>query len=300
MNAWVYAARPKTLPAAVVPVLLGSALAAGDGIFGAFAALVCLGFALLIQIGTNLANDYYDFLKGADTHERVGPRRAVASGDIAPRAMRIGVMLVFALAFAVGLMLVPLGGWPLLWIGLLCILCGWAYTAGPFPLAYNGMGDVFVIVFFGFVGTLVTYLVQAVSEGGADFVASAQALPARAWLVAWVPGALATNILIVNNLRDMETDARANKRTLIVRFGRGFGRAEYLLLLGSSVAVVVALALIDTAPQRLLPLVVLPMGIAAWMRLRKAVSGADYNALLGASARFLLLFAGLMAAGLIA
>ncbi|MFH1497048.1 MAG: 1,4-dihydroxy-2-naphthoate octaprenyltransferase [Verrucomicrobiota bacterium] len=157
---WFEATRPRTLPAAVAPVLVGTALAIRADSFVAPAALACLGFALLIQIGTNFANDYYDFIKGADTAERVGPRRAVASGLVKPGTMKLVTAITFAVAFLVGLSLLPYGGWPLLAIGVASVICGYAYTGGPYPLGYNGLGDLFVFIFFGLIAVGATAYVQ--------------------------------------------------------------------------------------------------------------------------------------------
>ena len=157
---WINAARPRTLPAAIAPVLLASALAWRDGLLKPAAALGCLVFAVLIQIGTNFANDYYDFMRGADTAERVGPQRAVASGLIAPATMKHAMIGVFTAAFLAGLMLLGYGGWPLLVIGVASIVCGIVYTGGPYPLGYNGLGDLFVFIFFGLVAVGATYFVQ--------------------------------------------------------------------------------------------------------------------------------------------
>lgn len=147
LSSWFLAIRPKTLPAAVCPVLVGSALAAQADSFRTIPALLCLVFALLIQIGTNFANDYYDFLKGADTEERQGPKRMTASGRISPKSMQRMTAAIFVLAFFVGLGLVPYAGWWLLGVGILSILLGYGYTAGPFPLAYLGLGEIFVMIF---------------------------------------------------------------------------------------------------------------------------------------------------------
>ena len=226
---WLGAARPRTLPAAVAPVLAASALAWRDGDFEPLAALACLAFALLIQIGTNFANDYYDFVQGADTAERVGPRRAVAAGLVTPATMKRAMAAVFIAAFLVGLTLLAYGGWVLLLIGLASIACGVAYTGGPYPLGYNGLGDVFVFIFFGLVAVATTYFVQAgvVTE--------------EAWIIGAGIGALAANILVVNNYRDVETDAKAGKRTLVVRFGRKAARIQFvcghLAALGALLAV---------------------------------------------------------------
>ena len=213
---WISAARPRTLPAAVAPVVVGASLAWRDSSdFQWWAALVCLFFALLIQIATNFANDYFDFLKGADTPDRVGPRRAVAAGLISPARMKGAMIAVFSLAILLGLSLLPLGGLPLLAIGLASVLCGVAYTGGPWPLAYKGLGDVFVFIFFGLVAVCATYYVQVSS------------LNWDAWLGGAAIGALAVNVLLTNNYRDVDTDARTGKGTLVVRFGRGFARCEF-------------------------------------------------------------------------
>lgn len=212
---WGEAARPRTLAAAVAPVMVATALAWQDRVFEPRAASLCLAFALLIQIGTNYANDYFDFKKGADTEGRVGPRRAVAAGLIAPAAMRRATAIVFGVAFLVGLGLLPYGGWPLLIVGMTSILCGVAYTGGPYPLAYHGWGDVFVFVFFGLVAVTATYFVQA------------GMLTPGAWWLGVMVGALSTNILVVNNYRDIETDRVAGKRTLAVRWGPGFAQGQF-------------------------------------------------------------------------
>ena len=224
---WVEAARPRTLPAAVAPVVAATGLAWQDDSFVAPAALACLGFALLIQIGTNFANDYFDFVKGADTAEGGGPRRAVAAGLVSARTMRGAMIATFLAAFLVGLTLLGYGGWPLLVVGLVSIACGFAYTGGPYPLAYHGLGDLFVFFFFGLVAVTATYYVQAGAIG------------TDALLVGAGVGALATNILVVNNYRDIDTDRKAGKHTLAVRLGRkatriqfGIGHGVALLVLG--------------------------------------------------------------------
>ncbi|MDR2844902.1 MAG: 1,4-dihydroxy-2-naphthoate polyprenyltransferase, partial [Puniceicoccales bacterium] len=229
MRVWWQACRPKTLPAAMAPVMLGSACAASVGHFSIWPALAALLFALLVQIMCNFANDYGDFVRGADTAERLGPTRAVASGQVPPQAMRRAVALLTAVAFGAGLVLVYWGGWWLIGVGAVCLLACLAYTGGPFPLAYNGLGDVFVIVFFGFVAVLFTAYVQCGT------------FPAAAWPAAAACGLLAANILVVNNARDMETDARAGKRTTVVRFGRGFARVQYAGSLVTALLVPVAL-----------------------------------------------------------
>lgn len=284
---WCEATRPRTLPAAVAPVLVGTALAWHDGVFQAGAAALCLGFALLVQIGTNFANDYYDFRRGADTAARVGPRRAVAAGLIAPHAMHRAMIAVFAAAFVVGLGLIAWGGPWLIAIGVASILCGIAYTGGPWPLAYHGLGDVFVFLFFGLVAVGGTYLVQA---GG---------WPAQAWLAGVAPGLLAANILVVNNYRDAETDAAANKRTLVVRWGRRAARWQFNVSLAGALLVPVVFLLRGDGFPVLLPLLVAPMGWRHARRLAAGGSAPELIALLGDTGKLLALHALLFGAGLI-
>lgn len=287
---WWEAARPRTLPAAIAPVVVASALAIHDGVFHLGAASICLLFALLIQIGTNFANDYYDFLKGADTAERTGPRRAVASGLIAPMTMRRAMVVVFGLAFLVGLTLLPFGGWPLLVIGLASIGCGIIYTGGPYPLAYHGWGDVFVFVFFGLVAVTATYFVQA-----------GQITPMAWWLGVGV-GALSTNILVVNNYRDMETDRAANKRTLVVRFGPVFAQGQFAsahLLVLLVLVLMWRAGVIGSGQAGGLALVAGFVGLRQLMTLREARDPAVLIQLLGHTGRHLALMALLLALAIV-
>ncbi len=284
---WLHAARPRTLPAAVAPVLVGSGLAWRDGRFDARAAGLCLGFGLLIQIGTNFANDYFDFIKGADTAARVGPRRAVASGLIAAGTMRAAMWGLFAAAFLCGLGLVHWGGPWLIAIGVASVLCGLAYTGGPWPLGYHGLGDVFVFVFFGLVAVGATYFVQA-GRPGLDVLLAATAI-----------GLLTNNILVVNNYRDADTDAAAGKRTLVVRLGRAFARAQF----GGSLLVAFAvvppvLALRAGCAWPLFPLILAPMATRHARRLREQVAPAEQILLLGDTGRLLALYAVLLTVGL--
>ncbi len=214
---WLGAARLRTLPAAAAPVLLGTAFAVGDGVFYAPAALCALASALLIQVGTNYVNDAEDFVRGADTAARVGPKRATAEGWVTAGQMRAAAAVAFGLAFASGLALVWRGGWPILALGLVAIASGYGYTKGRYALAYTGLADVFVLVFFGPVAVGGTYFVQAL------------ALPGWVLVAGLGPGALATAILVANNVRDVEQDRAANKRTLVVRFGRPFGLHLYTM-----------------------------------------------------------------------
>ncbi|WP_414661658.1 1,4-dihydroxy-2-naphthoate polyprenyltransferase [Horticoccus sp. 23ND18S-11] len=287
LQIWISSARPRTLPAAFAPVLVGAALAWHDGVFRAAAALLCLGFALLVQIGTNFANDYYDFMRGADTAARVGPRRAVAAGLIAPATMKRAMWGVFAAAFIVGLGLVAWGGPWLVAVGVASILCGIAYTGGPFPLAYHGLGDVFVVIFFGFVAVGGTYFVQAGQ------------LTANALLAGLPVGLLAANILVVNNYRDVETDAKANKRTLVVRLGRTAARAQFI----GSLLIAFALPLVFLSrgfrAWCLLPLLLAPLGWIHAVRLRESKTPSELIALLGATGKLLALYALLFGVGLV-
>lgn len=216
---WLSASRPKTLAAALVPVFTGASIAWNAGVFRADTTLVALFCAVAIQIGTNFANDYFDFIKGADTDERLGFERATASGLISPEAMRNATITVMLIAFLAGLYLVWIGGWVVLAIGLLSLLFGVLYTGGPFPLGYNGLGDLFVFIFFGIVAVTGTYYVNALEW---SLVALWASLPV---------GALCVNILVVNNLRDVEQDRSANKRTLGVLFGETALKIEYSAML---------------------------------------------------------------------
>lgn len=277
-SAWLEAARPKTLPAAVIPVLVGSALAHRAGEFAPAPAAICLVFALLVQIGTNFANDYGDFVRGADQPDRLGPRRAVASGLVSPRAMKVATAIVFTAALLCGLTLIRWGGWVLLPIGIASLACGWAYTGGPFPLAYHGLGDAFVLVFFGLVAV-----------GGTTYVMTGE-LTAFTLIAAVPVGLLATNILVVNNHRDAETDARAGKRTLVVRFGRSFAVKQYGASFAIALAVPVGLAVRSGDWALAAPVVLAPPAVRLVLRLRRGGDGAALNALLAATAGFLLVF----------
>lgn len=214
---WLEATRPKTLPAAVCPVLVGTSLAFNAGRFDWKPALVCLFFALLVQIGTNFANDYLDGVRGSDTMDRIGPKRAVANRLIDARCMKRAALAVLTAAFCLGLLLIPFGGWWLLAVGMASVLCAWLYTGGPYPLAYNGLGDVFVILFFGFVAVGCTYYVQT---GSIDAVVLWSGLAC---------GLLVNNILVINNYRDAAEDRVSGKKTLAVRFGRSFAEWQYKL-----------------------------------------------------------------------
>src|SRR3990172_2482701 len=200
VRAWMMASRPRTLTAAIVPVVVGTAVAVRDRVFNPWVALAALFSAVMIQIGTNLANDLFDFKKGADTHTRLGPTRVTSAGLLTPGEVGIGMWVVFALAAASGLYVVYAGGWPILVIGVASILAGIAYTAGPFPLGYNGLGDLAVFIFFGLAAVMGTYYAQA------------RAVTLDACLAAVPVGVLTTAILVVNNVRDADTDRAAGPR----------------------------------------------------------------------------------------
>jgi len=285
--AWLLATRPKTLTAAVVPVAVGTAVAHVRGGVHVGAALAAVLGAIFIQIGTNFANDVFDYEKGADTEERLGPTRAAQAGLLTPRALYAAMFFSFGAATVCGLYLTWLAGWVVVAIGVASILSGIAYTGGPFPLGYHGLGDVFVMVFFGFVAVCGTVYVQ-VGE-----------VPPLAWWASVPVGALCTAILVVNNVRDRETDVHAGKRTLAVRLGRGAGIAEYVLLLLLAYAVpVVLLALGERGPWVLLPLVTAPLAVVLtrWLVTREGVA---LNPVLGATAQLLLAHGLLFALGLV-
>lgn len=287
LRIWVLASRPKTLPAALMPVLVGSSFAVRSGTFRWAAAALCLGFALLVQIGTNFANDYFDYVQGADTEKRVGPARAVASGWVSAATMRRAMLGTFAVALAVGLGLIPFGGWWLLPLGVLCILCGVAYTGGPYPLGYHGLGDVFVFLFFGLVAVGATYWVQARTLGWEVLLAAAAV------------GALAANLLVANNYRDRATDVVAGKRTLVVRFGERAGRLQYGAAVLLSGAVPLVLWARGFGAWTLLGLGALPLGLACWRKLQPTTPAPELIRLLARTAAHLALFGVLLSVGLI-
>jgi 1,4-dihydroxy-2-naphthoate octaprenyltransferase len=286
-RAWVLAARPRTLTAAIAPVVVGTALAYRAGAFQPLAALAALLSALCIQIGTNFANDLYDFKKGADTDVRLGPTRVTSAGLLTPRQVETGMWVVFGLAAALGLYLIYVGGWPILVIGAASILAGLAYTAGPFPLGYNGLGDVAVFIFFGLAAVMGTYYVQA------------RALTLEALWAAVPIGAMTTNIIVVNNVRDADTDRAVGKRTLAVLLGRNAARLEYASLMVVAYATPFVLWLgYQFGPWVLLPLLTLPTAF----RLARAVNtdvGPALNRTLGGTAQLLALYGGLFSLGLL-
>lgn len=284
---WLMAIRVPTLPAAVVPVLVGTATAFASGTWQPLGFLAALVAALLIQIGTNLANDYFDHLKGADTEDRLGPTRVTQSGLLAPHVVRNAMIISFVLAALCGIYLIYLGGWPILLIGVLSIAAGVLYTGGPFPLGYNGLGDVFTFIFFGIVAVV-----------GTDFVHTGE-WRAVAFLASLPVGMLVTAIIVVNNLRDAPTDRQAGKRTLAVIYGESFARTEYaLLVIGAYVVLPVVWMWGGAAPFVVLAWLSAPLAI----RLLEAVGkdrGRALNASLRNTARLHMVFGALMTLGLL-
>jgi len=275
---WILAARPKTLPAATAPVIIGCALAWGAEAFHLPAALAALAGALLIQIGTNFANDYFDFLQGIDDHERLGPMRVTQAGLVSPRKMKRATIMVFGLALLVGVYLVWRGGWPVVIIGLLSILFGVLYTGGPYPLGYNGLGDVFVLIFFGPVAVGGTYFVQALD------------ISAPVLIAGFAPGLFSVAILTVNNLRDLDNDRAAGKRTLAVRFGKSFTVAEYVacIVIACAIPVVLYLAY-DVGAKVLIASATLLFAVPT-VKDVCSKSGVVLNETLAATGRLLFLF----------
>lgn len=288
ISTWILAARPRTLPAAIAPVLLGGALASRHGMFDALPWAVALICAILIQIGTNFANDYFDFKKGADTPDRVGFVRASASGLIAPERMWAATKVTMALAFVLGLFLVAHAGWVILLIGLLSIVFGFLYTGGPYPLGYNGLGDVFVFVFFGIVAVMGTYYVQALAWSAESF-----------W-VSLAVGALSTNILVVNNLRDVHTDKVAGKRTLGVLLGENWLKAEYVGLLLMAAAIPPHLYWQEGYNLFIfVPFLALPLAVKPLKTVLKHDDKAVLNLSLIQTGQFLAVFSLLLAVGIL-
>jgi 1,4-dihydroxy-2-naphthoate octaprenyltransferase len=284
-RAWILAARPQTLPAAIAPVVVGTAVAHAAGGARPGPALAATAGALLLQIASNLANDVFDHEKGADGPDRLGPPRAVASGLLRPRAVRCALFLVLGAAMAVGVYLTLIAGWKVVALGLLAMACAVAYTGGPVPLGYHGLGDALVLLFFGFAAVCGTAFVQL------------GRVPGEALWAAIPVGALATAILVVNNLRDRNGDAACGKRTLAVRLGARGARLEYALLVAIAYAVPAAAAVSRGELLLALPLLTVPWGAglarAVWRR-----DGRALNRYLPATARLLLVTSLLWAVGI--
>ena len=286
MENWLIAIRIKTLPAAISPVILGTALAFHDGNSNSFILFMTLLAAVLIQIGANFANDVYDFEKGSDRADRLGPQRATQSGLISPTDMKKAMWKIFALAIGVGFYLAYVGGWPIVIIGLASIAAGISYTGGPYPLGYHGFGDIFVFLFFGLIAVPGTYYLQTGSV--TEF---------SLWLGA-VMGMLATAILVVNNLRDRDADIISGKKTLAVRFGETFSKIQFILLVMLPFLLPFHLWRQWNKMSFLLTLFTLPIAVHLIIQLFNN-TGADLNKVLAGTARFLFIFTLLLSAGLI-
>ncbi len=286
VRVWLMAIRPPTLTAAVSPVIVGSAVAVRDGVFEVGPAVVALFGVLAIQIGVNLANDVSDFRRGADTEQRIGPPRVTQQGLLAERDVMVGMGIALALAALAGLYLAAVAGWPVAAVGAVSILAALTYTGGPWPYGYHGLGEFAVFVFFGVIAVAGTYYVQAgeVTTGV---------------LAASVPvGLTVAAILVVNNVRDIDTDAVAGKRTLAVRLGRRLARAHFVATLSAAYLAAATLWLVgDFSAWTLLPWLSLPLAVAPAMAVVSSVEGASLNAALRATARLHLVFGVLLAVG---
>ncbi len=281
VGVWVEASRPKTLTASASPVLLGCALAYYDGMFDIVPAVLCFLVAIFAQIASNFANDYFDFKKGADREDRLGPERAVAQGWIAPKAMLVGTFVTLGVACLSGLLLICFADWRLIWVGIAIAVCVLAYSAGPYPLAYNGLGDICVLLFYGVIPVCFTYYIQTLSFSLLSFLLSVAL------------GLLSVNILVVNNYRDYEQDKAACKRTTIVLFGRRFGRVFYIF--NECMAFVLVLPLVLEAPRWILFLFGL-LFVLCFYTARELITleGRALNRTLGHTARNVFLFAAVL------
>jgi len=284
---WMLAARPKTLPAAASGVITGTAVALNDGYFHFFPALAAFLVALLLQIGSNLANDVYDYERGADAGERHGPMRVTQTGLLTPNQVKIGMWVVFGLSGFVGIYLFFVAGWEVILIGLAAILSAIAYTGGPYPLGYYGLGDLFVFIFFGLAAVTGTYFVQAGSVSAGAFWMS---LPIG-WLI--------VDILVVNNLRDIDADRAAGKRTLAVRLGENWTRIEYLVLLVASYLIIPVLVIFGVLPWlSLLTWLSIPIGWRTCQVVRKQ-SGPPLNEALAGTGQVSLIYSLLFFIGML-
>ncbi len=286
---WLWAARPKTLGAAVAPVVVGTGMAVEAGVWHPLSAALALTGAVLIQIGVNFHNDYADYVQGADTQDRVGPLRVTQAGLVSPETMRRAAILVFGLAVLAGLYLIVRGGWPILIVGMASIGAALWYTAGRYSLAALGLADLFVFIFFGPVAVGGTYYVQALS------------LPLEVMVAGAGPGLLSIGILLVNNVRDEAEDRRAGKRTLVVRLGRRFGVVAYAICLVAALLLSGLLAIgifgAEPHPWAALPLGLFPFTVRPIRTMAETTDPKQLNSLLGATGRLLVLWALLFAVG---
>jgi len=284
---WILAARPKTLPAAAASVILGISLAIKDGNFMFFPALAALFISLLIQIGANFANDMFDYQRGADTNQRMGPTRVTQAGLLTPAQVRVGMIVVFGLSILLGTYLAWVAGWVVVVIGVSSIVAALAYTGGPFPFGYHSLGDLFVLIFFGFAAVCGTYFVQT----------HTMIMPVI-W-AGFAMGLMITNILVVNNLRDIETDREAGKFTLAIRLGVNGSRLEYLACLTSAYVIPIILILTDKSYSgSILSWLSIPLAVKSFQELSK-LAGSSLNQTLAGTARLVLIYALLFSFGTI-
>ena len=286
-GAWVAAARPPTLTAAIAPVLVGTGAAIGNDVFSAGPMVAALFGAICLQIGANFANDVFDFERGADAGDRLGPPRATQTGLLTPTQMKVGMWAAFLLAFLAGIYLVVVAGWIVVVIGLASIVAGLIYTGGPWPVGYHALGDAFTFGFFGMVAVVGTYFVQA------------EAAPGLVWLAAVPVGCTVTAILVANNLRDIDTDRAAGKTTLAVVLGERGTRAWYLLLVVAAYGIAIALwPATRVEPWALLVLASLPFALAPLRAVAGGTAGRALNATLVQTARLHLILGVLLALAL--
>jgi 1,4-dihydroxy-2-naphthoate polyprenyltransferase len=289
LRLWLLAARPRTLPAAVAPVLVGTALAGSEGTFRPLPFVAALVGSVFIQIGTNLSNDYSDARRGADTEDRLGPVRVTAGGLMPPRRVLVGTYVAFGIAVAAGLYLAAVAGWELLVVGVASILAGVLYTGGPRPYGYEGLGELFVFTFFGLVAVAGSYFVQV------------EELRWEALALGVPVGLLAAAILVVNNVRDMDSDKRAGKRTLAVRLGRDRGRLVYALMVyGAYVLAPLPWLLGALSPWLLAPWLTLPLAARLVRTVREHADGPTLNEMLAQTGMLQLAFSLLLSAGVLA
>ncbi len=288
MRIWLMAARPRTLPAAVAPVLVGTALAGFLHVFHPLRFLAALLSAIFIQVGTNLSNDYSDARRGADTEDRLGPVRVTAGGLVPPKQVLVATYLTFGLAVLAGVYLIVVAGWQLLLVGAASILAGVLYTGGPKPYGYEGLGELFVFLFFGIVAVAGSYFVQV------------KHLSWEAFALAVPVGLLAAAILVVNNFRDIDTDRRAGKRTLAVRLGRERTRALYAAMVYLAFVLAPVTWLFGPLkPWVLLPWLTLPLAAPVVRLVRNRTDGPSLNQALAKTGMLQLAFCVLLSAGLL-
>ena len=291
LHIWLMAARPRTLPAAVAPVLVGTALAATEGTFKGLTFAAAMLGALFIQVGTNLSNDYSDARRGADTEDRLGPVRVTAGGLVPPRQVLVATYVAFGMAVLAGAYLIATAGWELLLVGAASILAGVLYTGGPRPYGYEGLGEVFVFLFFGLVAVTGSYFAQV------------ERLTWEAFVLAVPVGLLASAILVVNNVRDLETDRRAGKRTLAVRLGRPRARGLYAAMVyGAFVCAPLPwpLGSDELSAWLALSLFALPLAVPVVRTVRSRTDGPSLNGALARTGMLQLVFCALLSAGILA